>query len=154
MLTYDALCAPGTALRLDLLAGMNKRLIEDKGSHNPMDLTTLRARLAGWLETGEDALDLFLSGDHVVGYAVYQTRSADSSTGQRYVYLRQLYIERGERGKGLGTQAVRSLIDTHFPRGCSVQLEVLAGNPGAQRFYERAGFAPYATTMVWQPDDP
>jgi GNAT superfamily N-acetyltransferase len=144
---------PALPSDLDLLAGMNKRLIEDERSRNPMDLTALRERLAGWLETGEYAVDLFLSRTHVVGYAVYQTRSADSSTGQCYVYLRQLYIERGERGKGLGTQALRSLIDTRFPHGCPVQLEVLAGNPGVQRFYERAGFAPYAKTMVWQPDD-
>ena len=62
---------PALPSDLDLLAGMNKRLIEDEGSHNPMGLTALRARLAGWLETGEYAVDLFLSRDHVVGYAVY-----------------------------------------------------------------------------------
>lgn len=144
---------PALPSDLNLLAGMNKRLLEDERSRNPMDLAALRERLTAWLETSEYAIDLFLSGAHVVGYAVHQTRSADPSTGQRYVHLRQLYIERDARGKGLGTQALHSLINTRFPRGCSVKLEVLAGNPGAQRFYEHVGFAPYATTMVWQPDD-
>lgn len=145
---------PALPSDLDLLAGMNKRLIEDEGSRNPMILAALRERMAGWLGTGEYTVDLFLGGTHVVGYAVYQTRNTNASTGPRYVYLRQLYIERDERGKGLGTQALRLLRDTRFPRGCPVQLEVLVGNLSAQKFYERKGFAPYATTMVWQPDDP
>lgn len=144
---------PALPADLDLLSGMNKRLIEDEGSLNPMDLAALKERLAVWLETGEYAVDLFSSGTRVVGYAVHQIRSALPHSEQRYFYLRQLYIERGERGKGLGTQALRSLINTRTPRGCPVQLEVLAGNSGVQRFYERVGFAPYATTLIWQPDD-
>ena len=144
---------PALLSDLDLLAGMNKRLIEDEGSRNPMDMVALKRRFASWLKTGEYAADLFSSGTCVVGYAVYQTRETHASTGQRYVYLRQLYIERSARGAGLGTQALHLLRDTRFPRGCPVQLEVLAGNLGALKFYERAGFAPYATMMVWQPDD-
>ncbi len=53
---------PALLSDLDLLAGMNKRLIEDEESRNPMALAALRERVAGWLGTGEYTVDLFLSG--------------------------------------------------------------------------------------------
>jgi L-amino acid N-acyltransferase YncA len=95
---------PASPADLDLLAGMNKRLIEDEGSRNPMTLVALKERMASWLGTDEYTVDLFLSGTYVVGYAVYQPRNTNASTGQHYVYLRQLYIARDVRGKGLGTK--------------------------------------------------
>lgn len=61
---------------LQILAQMNKRLIEDEGHRKPMSVSELEARMRGWLE-GNWRADLFsqqsTQGDStIVGYAVYQ----------------------------------------------------------------------------------
>ena len=61
---------------LSLLVQMNKRLIEDERSRNPMSVDELRERMAGWLR-GDWRIDLFTQDDVVVGYAVYQFRPDD-----------------------------------------------------------------------------
>jgi hypothetical protein len=63
-----------------LLAEMNKQLIEDEGSANPMNLEQLEARMHEWLSEDRCA-DLIVNDEqNVVGYALYQFISTISST--------------------------------------------------------------------------
>ncbi len=55
-----------------LLADMNKRLIEDEGSSNPLDREQLQERMRNWLKADWRA-DLLIYGEEAVG-----TRSIDS----------------------------------------------------------------------------
>ena len=131
---------------LPLLAQMNKCLIEDEGSRNPMSLDQLADRMRGWL-LGNWHLKLFATDGGAVGYAVYQVRRDEYFPDQTIVYLRQFYIEREMRRQGLGTAAYRALAAEHFPPGCRVVIDALASNPRGHDFWRHVGFEPYCTTM-------
>lgn len=151
-----------SAMGADLpkLAQMNKRLIEDEGSRNPMDVAQLEARLRGWLDRGEWQIDVIELHDptirithhasRLIGYAVYQRRADDYDPMQPVVYVRQFYIEREWRGQGLGRRAFRQLAAERFPPGATLTLEVLATNPRGRRFWESVGFSAYCTTLKLQ----
>ncbi|TMJ09927.1 MAG: GNAT family N-acetyltransferase [Bacillati bacterium ANGP1] len=124
----------GTNDDLSLLAQMNKRLIEDEGSRNPMSVAELERRMRGWLESGW-LIDIFLEDGSVIGYAVYRRCTDDYHPDQTVVHLRQLFIERGHRNRGLGTLAFRDLVRTKFPRRSTVVIDVLASNPKGLTFW-------------------
>ena len=133
-----------TAYDLDLLAGMNHRLIEDEKSSNPMDLEQLRERMRGWLESNYHAV-LLEDTHEVIGYALY--RVEDETLGERcVVYLRQFFIKKVYRRKGLGRKAFAELRRTYFVDAL-VRLEVLTTNPDGLAFWKSLGFEPYAVTM-------
>jgi ribosomal protein S18 acetylase RimI-like enzyme len=53
----------------------------------------------------------------------------------------ELFVERGHRGRSLGTDAIRIAEGVCRERGVrAVQLEVARANTGAQRLYRRVGF--------------
>lgn len=131
---------------LSLLAEMNKRLIEDEGSRNPMSVAQLAERMRGWL-LGDWAARLFLADEQIIGYALYQLRRDEYFPDQIVVYLRQFYIEREARRRGLGTEALRTLVAEHFPPDCTVVIDVLAANLQGYAFWQHAGFQPHCITM-------
>jgi GNAT superfamily N-acetyltransferase len=133
----------------NILAAMNKRLIEDEHSCNPMTVDELRQRMADWLERDWVA-KFFIASGMIVGYALYQLREDDYYPDRPVVYIRQFFIERDFRNRGFGMQAFKLLVATSFPSDCTIALDVLASNPGGFRFWSRAGFQPYCTTMNLQ----
>ena len=137
---------PADQADLPLLAQMNKRLIEDEGSRNPMSLDQLADRMRGWL-LGDWQVKLFATDERVVGYAVYRLRRDEYFPDRVVVYLRQFYIEREMRRQGLGTAAFRALAAEHFPPDCRVVIDALASNPRGHDFWRHVGFEPYCTTM-------
>lgn len=133
---------------LPLLAQMNKRLIEDQGSRNPMSVEQLQNRMSGWLK-GDWVIE-FLEEHVIVGYAVYLIRRDEFFPDKTGVYIRQFYIEREQRGRGLGSAGFKLLRETRFPAGSRITLEVLATNPKGFKFWSRVGFQPYYTMMDLQ----
>ena len=131
---------------LSSLAQMNKHLIEDEGSRNPMSIEQLRQRMQRWLDAAWK-VDLFVEADAVVGYAVYQFRQDEYLPDKTIVYLRQMFIERAQRGRGLGSRAFELLMQTRIPADCPIVIDVLATNPKGAKFWSQAGFQPYCTTM-------
>ena len=75
-----------------LLAPMNKRLIDDEGSTNPMSLPQLESRLRKWLNA-EWRGELFLHDVPVVGYAIYRLQRSEFDNRET-VYIRHYFIER------------------------------------------------------------
>lgn len=134
-----------------LLATMNRQLIADERSRNPMSPAELEARMRGWLAADWTAV-LIVRADMVVGYALYQERRDPYFPARRTVYLRQLFVGRDQRGRGVGRAAVATLLREWFPADATVELDVLATNPGGRRFWRSVGFAPYATTYRRPPD--
>ncbi len=150
---------------------MNRRLIEDEGSRNPMSLDELADRFRNWLE-GTWQVDLLIEAadgpaqpnskssvgpiqpppESVVGYAVYQVRRDEYFPEATEVYLRQFYLERERRGRGLGSDGYLRLAQERFPPGCTISLDVLETNPAGRRFWEKLGFAPYSTTLKHSQD--
>lgn len=63
---------------IQILARLNKQLIEDEGHRNSMSVPQLAERMSGWLRS-EWKADFFVQSDNraddgIIGYAVYQHR--------------------------------------------------------------------------------
>lgn len=112
------------------LAVMNKQLIEDEKSDNPMSIQELEERMTGFLDTEYDAY-FFMVDEDVVGYALVKNSC-------RPLYLRQFLIDRKYRKHHYGTEAFNSLIQ--YLEVKSIDIEVLSWNAAGNRFWESCGF--------------
>jgi GNAT superfamily N-acetyltransferase len=128
-----------------LLAHMNKRLIEDEGSTNPMSVSQLESRLRAWL-SGEWRAELFLQDSTVVGYAIYRLQRNEFDNRET-VYIRHYFIERDYRRSGYGREALHKLREERFPKNVTVYLEVLTHNSRGREFWKSLGFEEYSVTM-------
>ncbi len=127
-----------------LLAELNRELIRDEGHANPMGIRELETRMRSWLSCGYRAV-LFESGSTVVGYALFRPADLD-------LYLRQFFIGRPHRRRGLGRRALGLLRDRVWPPGSPVTVEVLAHNEGGLAFWRSVGFSDYSVTLKWHPE--
>lgn len=132
---------------LPLIADMNRRLIEDEGSRNPMTLPQLEARLARWMREGMEVC-LFEEGGEPCGYCIYAIAPDSYFPELPIAHIRHFFISRGRRNEGLGAEALERLLETRLPAQCRVTLDVLATNARGARFWEKMGFAPYSASLV------
>ena len=132
---------------LSTVTAMNQRLVEDEGSRNPFSRSQYRERLRSWLKSGEWELVLFTDSiGNCLGYAVYRRKADAYCAEEEVIELRQFFIDRPFRGRGLGSAAYKILADERF-EGREVFLDVLATNPDGRRFWERIGFEEYYVSM-------
>lgn len=82
---------------------------------------------------------LFEEGETPLGYVVY-VKEKDR------VYLRQFFIDRKKRRRGLGKKAIDLLFKKIGSRN-RVVLDVLVHNRRGIAFWESLGFKPYCLTM-------
>lgn len=85
-----------------------------------------------------------------VGYA-----GLSAPAGASQADVQTIAVDAGHRGRGIGALLLARLLDEARARRVDdVLLEVRADNPGAQRLYERHGFAAIAVRpRYYQPDD-
>jgi GNAT superfamily N-acetyltransferase len=133
-----------------VLAQLNRQLIEDEQSRNPMSPPELEARMRLWL-AGDWSAVLILCGGQIAGYSLFQMRRDDYFPEQAVVYVRHYCIARGFRRQGLGRAAFECLVADWFPRGATLELEVLESNPNGRLFWDALGFKPYCTTLKRSP---
>ena len=136
-----------------LLAELNHRLIRDEGHRNPMDVAELADRMAGWLESNYRAV-LFEKDGKVVAYALYRP-SDDGWEASRGVYLRQFFVCRDQRRRGIGAAAFDLLRAEVWPPHCRITLETLLHNQAAREFWQAIGFREHSVAFEWreQSDD-
>jgi ribosomal protein S18 acetylase RimI-like enzyme len=127
---------------LDLQAEWNHQLIRDEGHCNPMTVPELKKRLEGWL-VGEYKAVLFSLANEVVAYALYRETSDE-------LYLRQLFVSRDRRRKGIGRAAMKILMVQIWPKK-RLTVEVLCKNTTAIEFYRSLGYQDYALAMEIMP---
>lgn len=132
-----------TAADVPRLALLNKQLIEDENSDNPMTLSELEDRMRWFLETEYNAY-FFSVEESVVGYALVR-RTA------RPLYLRQFLIAREHRRRSYGKQAVALLLRTLGTK--EIELEVYSWNERGIRFWESCGFAPRSICMRYKQEE-
>jgi GNAT superfamily N-acetyltransferase len=133
-----------------VLAQLNRQLIEDEQSRNPMSLAELEARMRRWLAGDWSAL-LILCDGQVAGYGLFQLRCDDYFPEQTVVYVRHYCIARGFRRQGLGRAAFERIVADWFPAGATLELDVLESNPTGRLFWDALGFRPYCTTLKRPP---
>ena len=131
---------------LDVLAAMNRALIEDQGSRNVMDIPALRRRFDRFVGEGR-LIDVFERDGTVVGFASYADEETGSDPPGRQVHLHQFYIDRAHRRLGVGRRAFGLLASTRWPPGARITISVLEANPVGRRFWNALGFQPYSVTM-------
>jgi hypothetical protein len=119
------------------LASWNQQLIEDEAHDNAMTLDELAVRMRAWLETGYQAL-VFEAPDTPapvpVAYALFRE-------APEWIHLRQFFVARDCRRRGMGARAVALLRDTVFPPDVPVIVEAMAWNHAALSFWRAVGFA-------------
>nr|WP_066773995.1 GNAT family N-acetyltransferase [Croceicoccus mobilis] len=81
---------------------------------------------------------------------VLESEYAEHSDARNPLGLGQLYTAPGMTGSGLGAALMEWALDEARERGCdAIQLSVWSENYGAQRFYQRYGFAKIADIDFW-----
>jgi GNAT superfamily N-acetyltransferase len=127
-----------------LLARMNAELIQDEGHANRMTVAELEPRMRGWL-AGEYSAVLFEEDGVPVAYALFRD---DEGRG---VLLRQFFVARDCRRRGVGRKAFELLVSEVLPSDTRVVVEVLVENARALAFWAAVGFADYARTLERRP---
>ena len=139
-------CRTATSGDVSVLARMNEQLIKDEQSRNSMSNSELEARMHKWLEDDWQAA-LYEIGEEPVGYILFQYRYDEYRPSIATAYVRQFFINREQRGKGIGRRAFELATDRFFPDVSTVVIDVLEANAKARAFWEAVGFEPYCTTM-------
>ena len=121
-----------------LLAELNHQLIRDEGHRNKMTVPELEQRMRSWLAS-EYAAAIFEDQGEVVAYALY--RESDE------IYLRQLFVARHLRRRGIGRRAVEILRSEIWPRDKRLTVQVLVQNTGAVAFWRAVGFKDYSLAL-------
>ncbi|WP_151736387.1 GNAT family N-acetyltransferase ['Paenibacillus yunnanensis' Narsing Rao et al. 2020] len=115
---------------LDLLAALNKQLIEDEQHDNPLNVAGLKERMRGFLETDYRAYK-FMAGPAVAGYALV-------NHSRKPLYLRQFFIGRDSRRNGYGRQAFTKLLEVLNAE--AIEVDVLSCNERGRLFWTALGF--------------
>ncbi|SDA37802.1 Ribosomal protein S18 acetylase RimI [Lachnospiraceae bacterium G11] len=122
------------------LALMNKHLIEDEGSNNPMNVEELADRMRGFLSSDYNAY-IFAEDGIAIGYALIKHTSSP-------LYLRQFYIDREYRRKHYGKQAFCMLLD-HL-NTTEIDVDVLPNNETGLKFWKSLGFKAQYISMRYK----
>jgi GNAT superfamily N-acetyltransferase len=141
-----------TKADIDTLAEWNKQLIEDEGSTNPMTVEQLAERMTGFLNGDYRAVIVTADGADT-GYILYKQEKNEYFPDRKSVYVRQYFIDRTKRSKGIGETAFNIIADKHL-KGAELNLDVLEDNPKGRRFWEKIGFKPNYTAMKRKPQQP
>ncbi len=107
--------------------------------------------LQGILAAEDSPIFIGLSDGAVVGYCFCQWRRYRGSgvlTDRVELYIDDLCVDEGHRGRGAATALYRHVCAWAKDRGCEfITLNVWTGNDGAQAFYEKMGMTPRNVTM-------
>ena len=136
-----------TADDFELLARMNRQLIDDEGHRSPKTVEELKERFRRFVAKDGWSVDLLVLDEEVIGFATHRYEDDETAASGRAVHLRQFFIARHRRGGGIGRAALDELVRARFRPGERIFLHVIETNPGGKVFWSRTGFVPYGTIM-------
>jgi predicted acetyltransferase len=128
-----------------LLAELNHQLIRDEGHRNKMTVPELEQRMKDWIAS-EYAVAIFEMDGEVVAYALYREQPEE-------IYLRQLFVVRNQRRKGIGRQAFEILRSKIWPKNKRLTVEVLVQNSAAVMFWRAVGYKDYSLKLEILPEN-
>jgi predicted acetyltransferase len=129
---------------LDILAEWNHQLIRDEVHRNQMTVSQLRDRMRDWLSSDYTAVLFEMDGESVA-YALFR-ESEDE------IYLRQLFVKRENRNRGIGKEAVRLLKEKIWTKSKRLTVDVLSHNKAAIAFWHSVGYKDYCLTLEIMPN--
>lgn len=129
-----------TQADVQTLAALNKQLIEDERSSNPMNQTELEQRMLRFITGEYDAYFFEIDTNTVVGYALVKNSTP--------LYLRQFLIDRAYRRQHFGLEAFHLLLEHLHTE--TIDLEVLPWNKTGMRFWEKCGFQEISRYLRYQ----
>ena len=87
----------------------------------------------------------------VVGFILLQAKTRPDFPFMlpgKYCYIMDIIVTENHRGKGFGTNLMKSAKNWAKERDCNfINLDVLVNNPGAIKLYSKLGFIPKAQEM-------
>jgi GNAT superfamily N-acetyltransferase len=96
-------------------------------------------RLTDDFAAGRYSLLVADDGERIVGYALYFF-TYSTFLAKPSLYLEDLFVHPGARGRGIGERFMRALAQVAVERGCGrFEWTVLDWNVDAQKFYRRIG---------------
>jgi N-acetylglutamate synthase-like GNAT family acetyltransferase len=116
---------------IETLAELNKMLIEDEKSDNKMNAAQLKERMKDFLNNGYKAYYFVRDNGDIVGYALCDFTKDP-------LYLRQFFVKREERGKKLGKEFFKKLVE-HIQRN-DIEIDVYEWSETGKKFWESVGF--------------
>ena len=129
----------------ELLAAMNRELIEDEGFNSHFTDEQLLERMRRFLTVDYRGI-VFTDDGQDVGYALYR-QSADAYFPEHVeVTIFQYFIRREVRGRRYGTTAFERMV-AEFPENAHISLSVAFHNEPGQAFWESLGFKPHSVVM-------
>ncbi len=132
---------------VDLLTEMNQQLVEDEGHrHRFKPLPWLRSRMESLLERGYRAVVFEVDG-RPVAYALFVEESDDT------IFLRQFFVRRDMRRRGIGRKAMQVLKEEVWPRDKRLTVEVLSGNKAGYAFWKAMGYKDYSVELEIPPSE-
>ena len=129
---------------LDILAQWNHQLIRDEGHRNKMTISQLRDRMRQWL-AGDYTAVIFDKDGESVAYALFRETEDN-------IYLRQLFVKRENRNRGIGKEAVRILKEEIWIKSKRLTVDVLSHNKAGIAFWHSVGYKDYCLTLEIMPD--
>jgi ribosomal protein S18 acetylase RimI-like enzyme len=86
--------------------------------------------------------------DDVVGFVTFDVQTGSYAQDVTRGLVRNVFVAEGHRDEGVGSALLAAAEVELADRGVDVvQLEVLADNDAAKRFYRRAGYEPHRIEM-------
>lgn len=135
----DLVIRPATPEDARSVAAMARALSRDEGASRPSRFTAAAFRRDGFgADPAFACLVAELAGRRV-GYALHFS-DYDTDRMRRSVYLADLYVARGLRGRGIGRALMAAVAHAGRQAGAAVMAwAVLPGNAPARRFYASIG---------------
>ena len=111
-----------------------------KYEKRPWDMTGTKEELSFWLFERKIATTLLLELDgKVIGYAIYYPIFGSFSAKGK-VHLEDMFICEEYRGKGIGKQFLKQIVNHVFAEGyLGMEWSALDWNEPAIKFYEKVG---------------
>ena len=127
------------------LASLNSQLIEDEGHRDSLTVPELRERMTEWLTAGGYQAVLWEESGEPLAYALYCETDTE-------VYLRQFFVVRHRRRKGIGGRAIHTLFSEIWPSDKRWTVSVLVANTAALAFWRAMGYVDYDLTLEIMPE--
>lgn len=82
------------------------------------------------------------------GFCIMERYGGQLMTERKTLYIDDICVDEAVRGQGVGQALYARIVEYARETGCyNITLNVWTCNPGAMRFYEKMGLAPYRVSM-------